>query len=64
MPLDAGAVRGAALRVLHELDAENWPWIAVETPPDTPEWAAIRDRLAPSGRTVEYASAETCEERS
>jgi L-threonylcarbamoyladenylate synthase len=31
--------------VLHELDEEGWPWIAVETPPDTPAWAAIRDRL-------------------
>ena len=32
-------------RVLHQLDAENWPWIAVEMPPDAPDWAAIRDRL-------------------
>jgi L-threonylcarbamoyladenylate synthase len=31
--------------VLHELDRENWPWIAVEAPPDTAAWAAIRDRL-------------------
>ena len=31
--------------VLHDLDHENWPWIAVEAPPDTPAWAAIRDRL-------------------
>jgi L-threonylcarbamoyladenylate synthase len=31
--------------VLHELDHEGWPWIAVEAPPDTPAWAAIRDRL-------------------
>ncbi len=31
--------------VLHELDGEKWPWIGVEAPPDTPEWAAIRDRL-------------------
>ena len=31
--------------VLHDLDHKNWPWIAVETPPDTPAWAAIRDRL-------------------
>ena len=30
---------------LHELDQEGWPWIAVEAPPDTPAWAAIRDRL-------------------
>ena len=31
--------------ILHELDQENLPWIAVELPPDTPDWAAIHDRL-------------------
>jgi L-threonylcarbamoyladenylate synthase len=31
--------------VLHDLDEEHWPWIAVEAPPDTDEWAAIADRL-------------------
>ncbi len=31
--------------VLHELDAQGWDWIAVERPPSTGEWAAIRDRL-------------------
>ena len=30
---------------LHKADREGWDWIAVEEPPDTPEWAAIRDRL-------------------
>lgn len=30
---------------LHLLDRENWPWIAVEEPPNTPEWSAVRDRL-------------------
>jgi L-threonylcarbamoyladenylate synthase len=30
---------------LHALDQEGWPWIAVEAPPETPAWAAIRDRL-------------------
>jgi L-threonylcarbamoyladenylate synthase len=30
---------------LHEIDRESYDWIAVELPPDTPEWAAIRDRL-------------------
>jgi L-threonylcarbamoyladenylate synthase len=32
-------------RVLHELDTQGLDWIAVELPPDTPEWAGIRDRL-------------------
>ena len=30
---------------LHELDQKGFDWIAVELPPDLPEWAAIRDRL-------------------
>ena len=31
--------------ILHELDHEGWDWIAVEPPPDEPEWAAIIARL-------------------
>jgi L-threonylcarbamoyladenylate synthase len=45
MPLDAEPYASQLYRVLHQLDAENWPWIAVEMPPDTPDWSAIRDRL-------------------
>lgn len=45
MPLDAEPYAAQLYRVLHQLDAENWPWIAVEMPPDTPDWSAIRDRL-------------------
>ena len=45
MPLDAGPYAAQLYRVLHQLDAENWPWIAVEMPPDAPDWSAIRDRL-------------------
>lgn len=32
-------------RRLHDLDREGLDWIAVELPPETREWAAIRDRL-------------------
>jgi L-threonylcarbamoyladenylate synthase len=46
MPLDAAPYAAELYRVLHQLDAEHWPWIAVEMPPDTPAWAAIRDRLS------------------
>lgn len=46
MPLDAAPYAAELYRVLHQLDAENWPWIAVEMPPDTPDWSAIRDRLS------------------
>jgi L-threonylcarbamoyladenylate synthase len=35
-------------KVLHELDHQGLDWIAIEMPPDTPEWAAIRDRLTRS----------------
>jgi len=31
--------------LLHEIDAKGFDWIAVELPPQAPEWAAIRDRL-------------------
>jgi L-threonylcarbamoyladenylate synthase len=27
------------------VDAEGWEWIAVERPPETPEWAGVLDRL-------------------
>ncbi len=30
---------------LHRADKERWDWIAVQQPPQTPEWAAILDRL-------------------
>jgi L-threonylcarbamoyladenylate synthase len=45
MPADPAQYAARLYSVLHELDAEGWPWIAVEAPPETPEWAAIRDRL-------------------
>ena len=30
---------------LHKMDGQGFDWIAVELPPDLPEWEAIRDRL-------------------
>jgi L-threonylcarbamoyladenylate synthase len=30
---------------LHAADAQGWDWIAMEQPPRTDEWSAIRDRL-------------------
>jgi L-threonylcarbamoyladenylate synthase len=30
---------------LHDLDSQGYDWIAIDLPPDTPEWAGIRDRL-------------------
>jgi L-threonylcarbamoyladenylate synthase len=30
---------------LHQADAQGFDWIAIAMPPDTPEWAGVRDRL-------------------
>ena len=35
---------------LHDLDHAGYDWIAVQLPPDTPEWAGVRDRLMRAAR--------------
>jgi L-threonylcarbamoyladenylate synthase len=45
MPADATAYAAVLYETLHRLDAEGFDWIAVETPPETPEWAGVLDRL-------------------
>jgi L-threonylcarbamoyladenylate synthase len=45
MPDQPQAYAAQLYRRLHDLDREGLDWIAVEFPPDAPEWAAIRDRL-------------------
>ncbi len=45
MPERPQAYAAQLYRQLHELDREGLDWIAVELPPDTREWAAVRDRL-------------------
>ena len=45
MPGDPGGYGAALYAMLHELDREGYDWIAVERPPDAPEWAGISDRL-------------------
>lgn len=45
MPSDPAAYAARLYSVLHELDQERLPWIAIELPPDKPEWSAIHDRL-------------------
>lgn len=45
MPAAPTAYAARLYAVLHQIDDEGWPWIAVETPPDRPEWSAILDRL-------------------
>lgn len=45
MPANSADYARHLYTVLHELDKQGLDWIAIEMPPDTAEWAAIRDRL-------------------
>ena len=45
MPDDAAAYAELFYSKLHELDRQHYDWIAIELPPDTPEWAGVRDRI-------------------
>jgi L-threonylcarbamoyladenylate synthase len=45
MPQSAAGYAAALYEVLHQADAGNYNWIAVDLPPSTPEWEAIQDRL-------------------
>ena len=45
MPADPARYAAELYRTLHALDEETLDWIAVEPPPDSPEWAGIDDRL-------------------
>jgi L-threonylcarbamoyladenylate synthase len=49
MPLDAAE---RLYRILHDLDREGYDWIAIELPPDTPEWAGVRDRLVRAANKI------------
>jgi len=45
MPSEPREYAAVLYERLHEADAEGWDWIAIEQPPSTEEWSAIRDRL-------------------
>ena len=45
MPADPREYAAVLYETLHRLDAEGLDWIAVDEPPDAPEWAGVRDRL-------------------
>ncbi|MFL6352606.1 MAG: L-threonylcarbamoyladenylate synthase [Bryobacteraceae bacterium] len=45
LPRDPLGYAAALYAELHKADAEEWDWIAVEKPPDKPEWAGILDRI-------------------
>ncbi|HLK22966.1 MAG TPA: Sua5 family C-terminal domain-containing protein, partial [Bryobacteraceae bacterium] len=45
MPEQPQAYAAILYDTLHQMDALGFDWIAVEQPPQTAEWDAIRDRL-------------------
>lgn len=45
LALDPASAAEQLYAALHELDALHAPAILIESPPDTPAWAALRDRL-------------------
>jgi L-threonylcarbamoyladenylate synthase len=45
MPAAATAYAASLYEKLHEADAANQDWITVDTPPETPDWEAVQDRL-------------------
>ena len=45
MPAEPRPYAAALYETLHRLDRQGLDWIAVERPPDTPEWAGVLDRL-------------------
>lgn len=45
MPAQPRDYAAALYATLHRCDEEGYDWIAVEEPPELPEWDAIRDRL-------------------
>jgi L-threonylcarbamoyladenylate synthase len=46
MPKEPGAYAAVLYAELHRLDEQGLEWIAVERPPDKPEWAGVLDRLS------------------
>jgi L-threonylcarbamoyladenylate synthase len=51
MPRDVASYAEQLYRILHDLDREHYDWIAFALPPDTPEWAGVRDRLQRAAHT-------------
>jgi L-threonylcarbamoyladenylate synthase len=50
---DARAFAAGLYATLHELDGRGLDWIAVEEPPDRPEWEGVRDRLKRAAQSGE-----------
>jgi L-threonylcarbamoyladenylate synthase len=54
MPTDPSGYAAELYRVLREMDASGSGEIWIETPPDEPAWAAVRDRLLRASRPAPY----------
>jgi L-threonylcarbamoyladenylate synthase len=52
MPGDPARYAESLYRILHDLDREGHDWISIELPPDTPEWAGVRDRLTRAAHKI------------
>lgn len=50
MPQDRRQFAALLYSELHKADAEGLEWIGIESPPQTPEWAGILDRLQRASR--------------
>jgi L-threonylcarbamoyladenylate synthase len=45
MPADASGYAAILYETLHRLDDQGYDWIAIEAPPEWPEWVGVLDRL-------------------
>lgn len=45
MPQEPEQYAAELYALLHQIDGEDWGLVVIELPPDTPEWAGVRDRL-------------------
>ena len=51
MPSNAQEYAASLYRILHDLDAKGYDWIAVEKPTGGGEWEAVLDRLRRASST-------------
>ena len=52
MPDEVSEYAARLYQTLHDVDARGYDWIAVEAPPNAPEWEAVRDRLTRAAARV------------
>jgi len=52
MPVSPADYAAALYDTLHRADRADRDWIAVDLPPDTPDWEAVHDRLRRAATTT------------